>query len=688
MSSSQQPHFKKKLLSSALILICSTGIGFSQNPTDSEILEEEEILTSKPSIDLSKVVVTAGGFEQDVKDAPASISIVSHQDLEQAPFRDVTDAIKNVPGVVVTGGGASQDISIRGMGSQYTLMLVDGKRQNSRQTRPNSDGSGIEQGWVPPLSAIERIEVVRGPMSSRYGSDAMGGVINVITKKVSDQWGGNIRADYTIQDHSDEGDGINTEFYANGPLISDKLGLQIYGKYSHRDEDKVVGGVPERKIKNIGGKLTFVPIEGQTFELEAGKSTQNRDSSVGKTIAPFSKDRKGNLVRNENEESEYKRDNYSLRYLGEFTNGITSDVVLSHEKNNNTARKMIVKNTELSGNVIIPVHTHTITLGGQYIKEKLNDKDNQYTSSVSDLSRWNYALFAEDEWWLLDNFALTAGLRYNYDENYGGHITPRLYAVWNIDDAFTLKGGVSTGYTAPGLRQVAPDWGQITGGSGSSGYMILGNPNLKPEKTTNYEATLSYTPSDDFDASISAFYTKFKNKFESEIVCDEENQGHSCTASNGQNYKRIYERSNVDKAELRGLELAAKWRPIEEVVLTTSYTWLDTKQKSGANKGKPLNRMPKHVFNLHADWQANAKTNLWTQLNFRGKEIETSTKGGKEGLKYPSYTTFDIGATYQLTKDASIYAGVYNVFDKRVEKENFGKDLEGRRYWVGVSVDF
>ncbi len=129
------------------------------------------------------LVTTASGFKQTVEDAPASVSVVTREQLETKSYRDVTDALKDVPGVLVTGGGSSSDISIRGMDAKYTMILVDGKRVASRETRPNSDNAGIEQGWLPPLPAIERIEVVRGPMSSLYGSDAMGGVINIITRK-------------------------------------------------------------------------------------------------------------------------------------------------------------------------------------------------------------------------------------------------------------------------------------------------------------------------------------------------------------------------------------------------------------------------------------------------------------------------------------------------------------------------
>ncbi|GGZ92464.1 TonB-dependent receptor [Ignatzschineria ureiclastica] len=656
----------------SFLFLSTLPFATAQTTPESVSLAEEDLL-NVPTIDLSKVVVTAGGFAQAVKDAPASISVVTQEEIAQAPFRDVTDAIADIPGVVITGGGANADISIRGMGSQYTLMMVDGKRQNSRATRPNSDGAGIEQGWIPPLGAIERIEVIRGPMSSRYGSDAMGGVINIITKKVSDRWMGNIRTDATIQNDSDAGHSLNTELYLSGPLIQEKLGLQVYGKYSHRKEDEKLAGQPKRQIQNFGGKLTFVPMAGQTFELEYGNGSQKRNKTEGKSADATSEDK-------------YKRTNYSARYLGEFDHGIMAELFYAYEKNDNTSRQMIVKNTEVSGNVIIPIANHTVTLGGQFIDEKLSDNNNRLDSDIRQITRKSHAIFLEDEWWLFDNFAITAGLRYDHDENYGSHYSPRLYGVWNINDAFTLKGGVSTGYKTPAIRQAVADWGAQTGGGRSNG-LILGNPDLKPEKSTNYEIGLSYTPHDQFNFDITGFYTKFKDKLQNIELCRSTGKSDDCVAPNGSKFFFIQTNENIDTADLKGIELAVQWQPIDPVTLKGSYTWTKTKQTSGQYQGAPLNRIPEHLFNIHADWQINPQANVWAKVSFRGKETSLSRQGAR-GTEYDSYTLMDIGGSYQLSRDVSFYAGIYNIANKHITDENYGRDLDGRRYWMGVDISF
>lgn len=159
---------------------------------------------------LSEVVVTATGFEQSLADAPASITVVTAKELEGKRYRDVTDALLDIPGVTIEGGAGgkieSTQIYIRGLGEDYTLFLVDGKPLgSSSQAYYNGFGGAQQTSWLPPMSAIERIEVIRGPMSSLYGSSALGGVINIITKKVSTQWTGSVTVDGTMQENPQAG---------------------------------------------------------------------------------------------------------------------------------------------------------------------------------------------------------------------------------------------------------------------------------------------------------------------------------------------------------------------------------------------------------------------------------------------------------------------------------------------------
>lgn len=234
---------------------------------------------------LQNIVVTASGFEQLVEDAPASISVIPREELEKKAYRDVTDALRDVPGVVVTGGGSSSDISIRGMAAGYTLILIDGKRVNSRETRPNSDNSGIEQGWLPPIEAIDRIEVVRGPMSSLYGSEAMGGVVNIITRKIADTWTGSLRTEATLQQHSDSGDIYQGNFYVAGSIKEGLLGVQISGQKSRRNEDEFLQGFNKQDTQSGNIKFTLTPSENHDLNAEVGRTDQKRISTPDKTIA-------------------------------------------------------------------------------------------------------------------------------------------------------------------------------------------------------------------------------------------------------------------------------------------------------------------------------------------------------------------------------------------------------------------
>ncbi len=636
--------------------------------------------------DKETLVVTATGFEQKIQNAPASISVISREQIEDKAYRDITDALKDVPGVVVTGGGSSSDISIRGMSSQYTLILVDGRRVSTRGTRPNSDNAGIEQGWLPPLGSIERIEVIRGPMSSLYGSDAMGGVINVITKKTYNRgnWLGSLHSEATFQEHRRSGDLYQTDAYVSGPLIDGLLDMKLSGLLSRRQEDRVVNGYNEQRMRNGAATLTLTPDDRNRMSVDIARELQDRNSTPGKSQAVESC--RGTVCTpNSRSENRYEHTTYALTHHGYYDELNTSSY-LQREETNNPGRAMKSYNTTLNTQGQWLLDEHSITLGGQYGYEKLHDDGNQLEAAagLNKLTRWSWAVFAEDEWAITRSFSLTGGMRMDKDQNYGTHWTPRGYGVWHLNDQWTIKGGISAGYRSPDLRQSSASWGQTTGGGRSNG-IIVGNPDLKPEKSLSEEIALLWDNGHQLNAGLTLFNTDFKNKITEVRRCNS-SADPACTIGST-HYDFVSDRVNVDKATLRGAEATLGWKPAEGWKLTGNYTYTDSEQKTGQFSGKPLNKMPKHMVNMTLNWQATRDLSVWSRINFRSRTSEyLSRTSMAEGT--PSYSFVDTGINYSVTESLSLLAGIYNLLDKTISYENYSATLDGRRYYLGANYNF
>ena len=609
--------------------------------------------------------------------------MIPRQQIEDKAYRDVTDALKDVPGVVVTGGASSSDISIRGMSSKYTLILVDGKRVDTRGTRPNSDNAGIEQGWLPPMEAIERIEVVRGPMSSLYGSDAMGGVINVITRKTSrTEWKGSLHGDATLQENRDSGDLFQTNAYASGPLIEGLLGVRVNGLPSRRAEDKIVNGYNEQRMRSGTAVFTLTPDEKTNSTSKSAArcriATARRANRWWRNAAA-----KANARQTSRSESLYTRTNYALTHNGYYDFGNSTSYV-QREETNNPGRNMKMYNTIFNTQNQFELGSHMLNLGGQYRYEKLSDGGNQLESAkdVNQLTRWSWALFAEDEWALTNDFSLTTGIRMDQDENFGSHWTPRMYGVWHLTEQWTLKGGVSAGYKSPDLRQSSANWGQVTGGGVRKG-IIVGNPDLQPEKSLSEEIGLMWDSLKGINAGVTVFNTDFKNKITEVRRCEDTPD---CKIGNDL-YDFISDRVNVDKANMRGVEATFGWQINKDWKWNTNYTYTASEQKSGEFQGKALNQMPKHMVNTVLDWRATQDLSLWSRVNFRSKTSEYLSRTSM-AKSTPSYTFVDAGLSYQAAKNLQLTGGVYNILDKTVDYDHYRTTLDGRRYTVGMTYNF
>ena len=707
------------------------------------ILVTQNILLANETTKLDdiQVVTSAAGYEQKITDAPASISVISQEELQKKKYSNLAEAIEDVEGVDVRDGEGKTgglNINIRGMGSANTLILIDGRRQNSSgSTTPNGFGESSNN-FLPPLAAIERIEVIRGPMSTLYGSDAMGGVVNIITKKVANEWSGAINVDQTLQESSKYGNNNNINMYASGPIVKDLLGLALRGNYYNREASKILyddGSNPsstrddkgrspvEGNNWSLGGKLTLTPTDNHDIYLDAFTSNQryNNDKSQLGTLDNPNKAGTNNStaqVTGYKDTIRYKREQFTLGHNSRFNIGTLESSIMSNttETIGRTipGRKygqkfygdIIVGNDrELKSTDIVLdtkfttdlVNRNIITIGGQYWNSELKD------GIVEDKFKQDlWALFIEDEISILDSLRLTLGGRYDHHDKFGGNFSPRAYMVWDTTPNWTIKGGVSQGFKAPSINDLHDGINNVSGQGTTIG---IGSPNLKPEKSTNYETGVYYNADNGFSANATIFYNQYKDKIETD--------GNVTISGNPNIPDGTYDqKKNIGKAETKGLEFGTNIPLfIDSLNLRASYTFMESEQKSGDNKGQPFANTPKHSLNATLNWQATSKLNTWFKGEYKSDRKRFTDKYSnlsaenkaiydQIGNEIKAYELFHLGANYKWNKDLTFSATIYNLFDKDfsknesytyngVTKYKFTEtSLEGRRLWLAMNLAF
>ena len=674
-------------------------------------LTTNAVATEQNTENLDAIVVTASGTTQELRDAPASISVVNQAQLRSHPSNRLENALQDIPGVNVSGSNANRtDISIRGLPADYTLIMVDGRRQNTRESRPNGNG-GFEGGFIPPVSAIERIEVVRGPMSSLYGSDAMGGVVNIITKNATKEWTGSVSTGFTVHDKSDFGDGYHGDFFVSGPLVKDILGLQVYGGGNYRQEDNLIGASNKNKDQNLNAKLTFTPVDKQTFIFEAGRHRLEKDETPGKTI-DLTTTRGTSVTPNNPSSTRASRNHWSITHQADW-DLMTSELSFSQEIAKRevsvngvmNTRKPEIKNNVFDAKFMLPLSNHFFVFGGQVQQAKLQDdsvtrvltktlpnghKASRAVFENSKNSVKQSALFLEDRIDIGKDILLTLGSRLDHHEKYGSHWSPRVYAVYHINDNFSLKGGVSKAFKAPSIREISESY--VTSTEAGAG-VIYGNKDLKPETSVNEEIALVYTNDNGYNASITLFNTDFKNKLTS----------HYTGLTDPVMKAKLYEYANVGRANIKGTEIATHIPFNEHWNVDMSYTYQHSKRQSDEDisaskmslRGLPLDNTPKHAASAKLNWQMNDALTAYTRIAYKGKQIWANPRNGDSKNHYrtrAAYTTVDLGTTYKFNPNVSLSLAVLNIGNEIGERVNTNGGSwtveEGRRFWTNLNVTF
>lgn len=667
----------------------------------------------------SPIVVTAAGYAQDITQAPASITVIDRADLQDKRFVSLAEALQDVQGVDV-GGEAGKtgglNISIRGMPSEYTLVLIDGRRQNAPGgVTPNGFGE-TSTSFMPPFAAIQQIEVVRGPMSTLYGSDAMGGVVNIITRKVGNRWVGSASAESTIQGDERFGNIQSATGFAQGPVVKDLVGLTLRGSVFHREGSNIeipgdpaltLGRNPIRSdIYTYGGRLSFTPHLDHDLWLEFDRNEQTYDNTEGQlgTLGSggYSPTQK------------FNRTNYVAAHTWRAGDFGQLDTTLTRNETETigrlvpngtpgatpgSARNLEARNDIIDSRFAGKAGPVAFTVGGQYWWARMVDG---VAPAPFKFRQW--AGFAEATLTVVDGVNLTGGARYDDHSTFGSKWSPRAYAVWNVNDEFTLKGGVSRGFKTPRVEQIAS--GII--GFGSQGRVpLIGTPGLTPETSTSYEAGVYYDSHGFFSGNV----TLFNNDFDDKIAtgpgvpncsfAGNPNRPGCLDVGNFPAVDLFGQSINIDKARTRGVEVATRFAFTPTLSLSANYTYTDSEQLSGEDEGLPLVGVPKHMFNGNLRWNVSDAASLWARAEvrssrWRGNNAQQTAVGDFRG-----YEVFHLGGSYQFTPAFRLAATVYNILDTDYAvyvpyasgavtafTPAYSINQEGRRLWLSANVDF
>ena len=603
--------------------ICASGAVSAQTATGN----------AAPATELREVVVSASGFEQDIKEAPASITVIPREELAKGRFGSLTDALESVEGIDVgapAGKTGGLNISIRGMPSDYTLVLIDGRRQNSAgNVTPNGFGE-TQTSFMPPIGAIERIEVIRGPMSTLYGSDAMGGVIQIFTKRPTD---GQTRA-YAEAGIGNQGTSkLATGFQGGAKGFT--YGLNLADERSdgfdvnpgntfspNRDKD----GYSNTSLGLNAGYKTGI------HQIDASLLYSRLRTHYDQSPPPF------------DDYDVVKNTTGSLRWQAGWNALYKSVVQVSHTDSQSDRHTQSPESAKgRSTNYLLQ---NLFTLGNQRFNvdlERREDRlDTDYTGTQNtDSKRVQNSLSAG--WRMTEGrHQFDTNLRHDQVRDQQSKTTGGLGYGLQIDERWRWVASAGTAFRTPTLYE------RFTGQAAAD---------LKPESSTNVETGLHYAAGANRLSAV-VYRNRFKN-----LITYDWNSAVPCNC-----YR------NWQSVEITGLTLSGGTR----LGSTNLGASLDLMNPENLETGKLLPYRSKRMLKLNADTQAAGWTLGSEAQLYSGRYTDEANT-----FKLGGYGVVNLYAQRQLTRQWTLLARVNNIADRDYAPTR-GYANAGRTVFVSV----
>lgn len=658
------------LLGAAVSLIAIPSMAANNEvdtPSTSNLEQNEKTSISGPTMD--EVVVTATRTPHTLANVPVETVVITDQDIERSNAQNVLDILKTVPGITSSVhddifGTYTWQAKMRGLSINdgYGLILIDGQRViGSGQSGGMGEyGVGLNQ---IPVEMIERIEVVKGPSSALYGSDAMTGVINIITKEVPEKPVGQAGASYgwysvkekiesngRIEKPSDYGHHRNTSqaYLIFGDHPTDRIGYLLNYNYES------------------GEDISYDPISSDRHSLMA-----KLNLTLTETTSLLLKDEvsKYEKTDNRNEKShrlscglEWEPNNANFivlkgyTYKWDFKHGYP-EYLYGYKHGDIGFDQAELQYTWYSDD------QHTLTIGGDLQKQQIDytieNQDGSMIMVHEDVD--THSLYGQDEITFSDTFTLVAGLRSDHHSIFGQEINPKLSVMYNLSDTTTLRASAGRAFKSPTIRQLFYNAPYRHGN-----FYMQSNRDLKPEIGIGYSAGIEQWYWND---NLFASFGIFRNDVENMVVRED----------TGTLYEGLplmmYQ--NVEEAVTQGTEFMARINH-HDFYMTISYTFMDTENKEN---GKELPYVPRHSFSLAPayEWQQYG-VGVSATLTHTSKQYTTSDNTDQ----IDGHTIVNTKIFKNINEKAKLSFEVDNIFDSN--KGDTGNYRSGQTFLLKMDL--
>jgi vitamin B12 transporter len=630
-----------------------------------------ELPTSAQEMD--DLVVTATRLATPRGELASSVTVITAEDIQRRQFRSVPQALRSVPGlhVVQTGGpGQQTSVFMRGANSNHTLVLIDGVEVSD----PSSPAGAVDFSnlW---LDNIERIEIVRGPQSTLYGSDAIGGVIQITTRRGEGKLHGAGKleggSDNTVNQQASAAGSTDRVNYSFGVTHTDTDGDSVTPARLRNgvsaEDDNYENWTTSARLGMAVSDTLEVTVFGRYIDSETDLDPELEMFGFGTT-----EDRDARL-----EQTEYLlRGEATAQLLDGLWEATFSTSYTDYDRKNRNDRQSpteTLTRTSFDGdklkfelkNDFYPVDAHILTLGLETEKENMDsggfsDFGGFFIGEETNADARNKAVYTQDQFSYGERIFGTIGMRYDDYDGFGSEVTYRVAPVYVHRQTNTrLKASVGTGFKAPTLFQTdgfTPN---------NFGSFYRGNPDLDPEESFGWEVGMEQML---WGERLNFGVTWFKSDIDNlmQVVFDP-------------SFNSTYE--NIDNADIQGAETFIQLRPLESLSVRLDYTYTDAEDN---DTGEPLLRRPKHKLDLDVEFQPVSRVSINLAVNYVSdyKDISRETSGI---IKGDDYAVLDIAADYLLNKQWRLFGRVENATDEHYEPAD-GFQASDRGLFAGAEL--